>query len=82
MKFYNIRNAARFMEVIRSCEGPVYATSPEGRRIDMKGFAEQAARLGFTLGATGDEGIEIVAERNADSLRLFRFMAEAAKGAA
>lgn len=82
MKLYNIRNSERFLDVLSACEGPVYAISPRGERVNMKNFAQQARGLGLTLNATGDEGIELIAERGADCLRLFRFMAEAAKGAA
>lgn len=82
MKLYNIRNSKRFWDVLNACEGPVYAISPQGERVNMTSIAHQARALGLPLNATGDEGIELITEHSADCLRLIRFMAEAAKGAA
>lgn len=82
MKFYNIENAARFMDVVRGCEGPVYLVSDGGRRMNLKELAQHASLLremGVSLGGIGDAGIEVIAERGTDANRLFRFMAEAAR---
>lgn len=82
MKFFNVTNTAKFLDTLRACEGPVYLVASSGERVDAKRFAAQAAGLRVSLAEAGDDGIEVIAERHADSTRLFRFMAEAARGAA
>ena len=79
MKLYNIASTEKFLDTIRACEGNVYSISPDGKRQDLKSYAELMASFGW-MGQQQSRlvEIEIVVERPADSQRLMRYMACAA----
>ena len=80
MKLYNIANTEKFLDTVRACEGNIYSISPDGRKQDLKRYAEMTASFGW-MGSQQNrlDEIEIVVEHLADSQRIMRYMACAAR---
>ena len=78
----NVNNVDKFMEVVASCEGPVYLTDWEVDRdgnynlqLNLKSALSMYMGIAKLLGKYG-EWFEIHANNNADRAKLMKFMQE------
>ena len=80
MKLYNIANTKRFLDTVRACEGNIYSISPDGEKQDLKLYADLMSTFDW-MGQQHSrlDEIEIVVEQLADSQRIMRYMAGAAR---
>ncbi len=75
MTIYNIPNARRFLEKVRSCSGEVHYLDNNGRLRDLKAVAMAFTDTGLERFMGPIDKIEVFARRQEDTISLISFIA-------
>lgn len=74
MKLYNITNIDRFFEIVDSCRGDVYITSPQGDKFNLKSSLTKYVAFANLLSEAAVAELELEVENAEDGQRFIKFM--------
>ena len=74
LKLYNITDIDKFFQVVDSCSGNVYITSPQGDKFNLKSSLTKYVAFANLLSEAAVAELELEVENAEDGQRFIKFM--------